>query len=170
MRILATFNALLLVASLAHAGPVDDCNQVHDLNRQLRGCTAYIKQGKATPENLATAYLNRANIYAQRGKYPLAFANYASAIKLDPRNPLAPYNRGNAYLDIRQHQLTRSCAAGRLRCGGLDQGLIGTPMPTSPSIARTQLRARRRKLRDRPQVPTRLRGDRQPRAVRLTHR
>lgn len=104
MRILATFSALLSVASLAHAGPMDDCNQVHDLNRQLRGCTAYIKQGKATPENLATAYLNRANIYSQRGKYPLAFANYAAAITLDPRNPLAPYNRGNAYLDTGQYE------------------------------------------------------------------
>jgi tetratricopeptide (TPR) repeat protein len=103
MRSLATLGALLLGASLAHAGPVDDCNQVRDLNRQLRGCTAYIKQGTAAPENLATAYLNRANIYAQRGKYPLAFADYASAIALDPRNPLAPYNRGNVYLDTRQY-------------------------------------------------------------------
>ena len=90
MRSLAIPAALLLAASLAHAGPVDDCNQVRDLARQLRGCTAYIKQGKAAPENLATAYLNRANIYAQRGKYPLAFADYGSAIALDPRNPLAP--------------------------------------------------------------------------------
>jgi tetratricopeptide (TPR) repeat protein len=105
MRILATSGALLLIASLAHAGPVEDCNQVRDLSRQLRGCTAYIRQGKAAPENLATAYLNRANIYAQRGKYPLAFADYASAAALDPRNPLIPYNRGNAYLDTRQYKL-----------------------------------------------------------------
>jgi tetratricopeptide (TPR) repeat protein len=104
MRILAIFSAFLLVASLAHAGPVDDCNQVHNPNRQLRGCTAYIRQGKAAPENLATAYLNRANIYAQRGKYRLAFTDYASAITLDPRNPLAPYNRGNAYLDTQQYE------------------------------------------------------------------
>jgi tetratricopeptide (TPR) repeat protein len=101
---LATLGALLLVASLAHAGPVEDCNQVRHPDRQLRGCTAYIKQGKAVPENLATAYLNRANIYARRGKYPLAFADYASAIALDPRNPLIPYDRGNAYLDTRQYK------------------------------------------------------------------
>lgn len=105
MRSLATLGALLLGASLAHAGPVDDCNQVRDLNRQLRGCTAYIKQGKAAPENFATAYLNRANIYAQRGKYALAFADYASAVARDPRNPLIPYNRGNVYLDTRQYEL-----------------------------------------------------------------
>jgi tetratricopeptide (TPR) repeat protein len=105
MRRLATFGALLLLASGANAGPVDDCNQMHDPDRQLLGCTAYIKQGKAAPENLATAYLNRANIYARRGKYTLAFADYSSAMELDPRNPLIPYDRGNAYLDTRQYEL-----------------------------------------------------------------
>jgi tetratricopeptide (TPR) repeat protein len=105
MRSLAILAALLLGASLAHAGPVDDCNQVRDLARQLRGCTAYIKQRTAAPTNLATAYLNRANIYSQRRKYQLAFADYASAMALDPRNPLTHYNRGNAYLDMGQYEL-----------------------------------------------------------------
>jgi tetratricopeptide (TPR) repeat protein len=105
VRIVVTTLAFLLGTSLSHAGPADDCNQVRDLNRQLRGCTAYIKQGSGEPQNLATAHLNRANIYAQRGKYTLAFADYASAIALDPRNPLAPYNRGNAYFDTGQFEL-----------------------------------------------------------------
>jgi tetratricopeptide (TPR) repeat protein len=105
MRSLATLGALLLGASLSHAGPAEDCNQVRDLNRQLRGCTAFIKQGNATPENLATAHLNRANIYARRRKYALAFADYASAVTLDPRNPLISYNRGNVYLDARRYEL-----------------------------------------------------------------
>jgi tetratricopeptide (TPR) repeat protein len=105
MRSLATLGALLLGASLSHAGPADDCNQLRDLNRQLRGCTAFIKQGKAAPEKLATAHLNRANIHARRRTYAQAFADYASAIALDPRNPLIPYNRGNAYLDARRYEL-----------------------------------------------------------------
>ena len=105
MRSLATLGALLLGASLSHAGPADDCNQIRDLNRQIRGCTAFIEQGKAAPENLATAHLNRANIHARRRKYALAFADYASAIALDPRNPLIPYNRGNVYLDTRRYEL-----------------------------------------------------------------
>jgi tetratricopeptide (TPR) repeat protein len=104
MRSLAILAALLLVPSLAHASPVEDCNQVRDLARQLRGCTAYIKQGKAAPQNFATAYLNRANIYAQRRQYKLAFADYGAAVARDPRNPLIPYNRGNAYLDTRRYQ------------------------------------------------------------------
>jgi tetratricopeptide (TPR) repeat protein len=105
MRSLATLGALLLGASLSHAGPADDCNQVRDVNRQLRGCAAFIKQGEGATENLATAHLNRANIHARRRKYAQAFADYASAIALDPRNPLIPYNRGNAYLDARRYEL-----------------------------------------------------------------
>jgi tetratricopeptide (TPR) repeat protein len=92
----------LLGVGLAHAGPVDDCNQVRDTDRQLRGCTAYIKLGQGDPQNLATAYLNRANVYAQRAKYNHAFADFDAAMALDTQNPLIPYNRGNAYFDTKQ--------------------------------------------------------------------
>jgi tetratricopeptide (TPR) repeat protein len=89
---------------LAHAGPVEYCNQLRGRDLQLRGCTAYIRLSKASPENLATAYLNRANVYAQRTKYDLAFADYSAALSLDPSNPLIPYNRGNAYFDRQQYE------------------------------------------------------------------
>ena len=95
---------LWLGVGLAHAGPAEDCNQLRDLDLQLRGCTAYIRLGKGSPENLATAYLNRANIYAQRTKYDRAFADYGAALALDPSNPLIPYNRGNAYFDRQQYE------------------------------------------------------------------
>ena len=104
MRLMTACAALLLGTSLAHAGAAEDCNQVRDPDRQLRGCTAYIRHGKGAPENLATAYLNRANVYAQRAKYDRAFADYAAALALDPENPLIAYNRGNAYLDTRQYE------------------------------------------------------------------
>jgi tetratricopeptide (TPR) repeat protein len=83
----------------AYAGAIDDCNQVRNPDRQLRGCSAYIKSGAAEAQNLATAFLNRANVYAQRGQYAKAFADYERALQLDPGNPLVPYNLGNAYLD-----------------------------------------------------------------------
>jgi tetratricopeptide (TPR) repeat protein len=105
MRIIVILGALLLGASLASAGPADDCNQVRDIGRQLRGCTAYIIKGSGAPENLATAYLNRANIHAQRANHALAIRDYAAAIALDPRNPLAPYNRGNLYFDTKRYEL-----------------------------------------------------------------
>jgi tetratricopeptide (TPR) repeat protein len=96
---------LLAFTTPAGAGAADDCNQVSDLNRQLRGCTAYITSGKVEPQNLATAYLNRANIYAHRKQYGHAFADYDTAWQLDPGNPLIPYNQGNAYLDSGRHDL-----------------------------------------------------------------
>ena len=95
---------LLLGTRLGACGPAEDCNQLRNPDRQLRGCTAYIKLGKGAPENLATAYLNRANVYAQRAKYDRAFADYDAALALDADNPLIPYNRGNAYFDTRQYE------------------------------------------------------------------
>src|SRR5262245_66301002 len=106
MRTMAICIALLFGASLAHAGPAEDCNQLRDGNLQLRGCTAYIRLGKGSPENLATAYLNRANIYAQRTKYDRAFADYSAALALDTTNPLIPYNRGNVFFDRQEYEST----------------------------------------------------------------
>lgn len=94
-----TFLSAVASTTWANAGAVDDCNQVRDLNRQLRGCTAYIQSHPDQPGNLATALLNRANIYARRSQYDKAFADYKRALELDPSNPLIPYNMGNAYLD-----------------------------------------------------------------------
>lgn len=105
MRIIAICCALLLGASAAAAGPIEDCNQVRDPERQLRGCTAYIRLGKATPQNLATAHLNRANVYAARRDYRHAFTDYASAVALDPESALVRYNRGNARFDTKQYGL-----------------------------------------------------------------
>ena len=34
-----------------------------------------------------------------------AFGDYAAAMALDPRNPLAPYNRGNLYFDTKRYEL-----------------------------------------------------------------
>jgi tetratricopeptide (TPR) repeat protein len=104
MRLMTACALLVLGSGLALAGPVEDCNQLRDPDRQLRGCSAYIKLGKGTPENLATAYLNRANVFAQRARYDRAFADFDAAMVLDAQNPLIPYNRGNAYFDTRQYE------------------------------------------------------------------
>jgi tetratricopeptide (TPR) repeat protein len=100
--------AIPFLLGAARAGPIEDCNQLSDWRRQLRGCSTYIKQAKGESENLATAYLNRANIYARRRDYRRAFPDYAAAIARDPQNVLLFYNRGNAYFDTKQ--FTRAVA------------------------------------------------------------
>ena len=86
-------------------------------------------RASATPENLATAHLNRANIYAHRGKQDLALGDYAAAMALDPRNPLAPYNRGNLHFDAEAVRLgdrglyASRGARWRIRARVLNRGL-----------------------------------------------
>jgi tetratricopeptide (TPR) repeat protein len=84
------------------AGPIDDCNQARDAQRQLRGCTAYLKLTSADGKSRAVALLNRANIFARYGRHDQALADYQSAAALDPANALIPYNCGNVYLDSGQ--------------------------------------------------------------------
>jgi Tfp pilus assembly protein PilF len=120
MRLFTLFLPLVLAgASAAHAGPVEDCNQVRAPNRQLRGCTAYIHSRPGQPGDLATAFLNRANIYARRTQYEKAFSDYKRALELDPGNALIAYNVGNAYLDSGQPALA---AAAFSRAVSLDAG------------------------------------------------
>jgi tetratricopeptide (TPR) repeat protein len=97
--------AVLAQISVARADPVDDCNSVGDMQRQLRGCTAYINTENVAAANLATAYINRANVYAQQRQPRLAIDDYAAAMALDAGNPLAPYNRGNLYFDMQRYDL-----------------------------------------------------------------
>jgi tetratricopeptide (TPR) repeat protein len=118
VRIVILATILLCAIAPASAGPAEDCNQVRDMSRQLRGCTAYINKAGGSPENLATAHLNRANIHAQRGKAALALEDYAAAMALDPRNPLVPYNRGNLHFDRKRYDLA---AADYTRAIELDE-------------------------------------------------
>jgi hypothetical protein len=108
----------LPLRSAANAGPADDCNQVRNPDRQVRGCSSFIKSAAGGPESLAIAHLNRANVHARRGKSELAFADYAAALQFDPKNPLILYNRGNAYFDIKRYD---QAIADYTRAIALDQ-------------------------------------------------
>ena len=120
MRLFTLFLLLVLGgASAAQAGAVEGCNQVRDPNRQLRGCTACIHSRPDQPGNSATAFLNRANIYARRAQYEKAFTDYKRALELDPSNALIPYNVGNAYLDSGQPALAAEAFSRAVR---LDAG------------------------------------------------
>lgn len=78
---------------------VESCNQFEDRNRQIRGCTEYIRSGKALGPNLAVAYTNRGIAYASAGDYKRALADFNEAVRLAPDSPFPYYNRGNLYYD-----------------------------------------------------------------------
>jgi tetratricopeptide (TPR) repeat protein len=105
VRILLLIAAVLAQVPIVRADAVDECNSLGDIRKQLDGCTAYIATGSASAQNLATAYVNRANIYAQQHQALLAIDDYVAAMVLDPSNPLIPYNRGNLYFDMRRYDL-----------------------------------------------------------------
>jgi tetratricopeptide (TPR) repeat protein len=85
----------------ARADDVADCNEGRGDTR-IRGCSRIIKTrrlfGKPiSKQNLAFAYSNRSNAYAEKGEYDRAIADFDKAIKLKPKDAKAYSNRGNAY-------------------------------------------------------------------------
>ena len=107
MRTLLALLPLVLSSGLAAAepeNPVAACNQFEDRARQIRGCTEYIRTGKALGPNLAVAYTNRGIAYASQGDDKRALADFTEAIRLAPDSPFPYYNRGNAYYDRKEYE------------------------------------------------------------------
>jgi tetratricopeptide (TPR) repeat protein len=65
--------------------------------QRLAGCTAVIKAGHESAQNLAKAFNNRGNAYLGLRDYERAIADYGRAIEIDPQHAPAFYGRGNAY-------------------------------------------------------------------------
>ncbi len=62
----------------------------------ISGCTAEIQSGKRKGAVLSAAFTNRGSGYANKGDYGRAIQDYDQAIKLDPKNAHALFNRGVA--------------------------------------------------------------------------
>ena len=103
---------LALAAPPALADPVADCNQFADPQRQIKGCTSFIRRGGLDIDALASAYINRGIAHGSTGKIAAAIADFTEAIRLDPKNALAYYNRGNANFDLKKLDAAAAdCAA-----------------------------------------------------------
>jgi tetratricopeptide (TPR) repeat protein len=84
---------VLWQAAAAHAGPLEDCEQVQDIDRRIRGCTDRIRQ---FPKD-AAAFFNRGSAYLSKGDLGLAIADNTKVVQLDSGYAAAYYHRGIAY-------------------------------------------------------------------------
>jgi tetratricopeptide (TPR) repeat protein len=90
---------VLWQAGAAYAGPLEDCDQVRDIDRRIRGCTDRVRQ---FPKD-ATAFFNRGSAQLSRGNLDLAIADNTMVIQLDPAYAAAYYQRGIAYESREQY-------------------------------------------------------------------
>ena len=63
----------------------------------ISACTAVIDNPKERPATLAAAHAARGDAYREKGEFDKAIDDLDQAMKLDPRNGTAIYNRGLAY-------------------------------------------------------------------------
>jgi tetratricopeptide (TPR) repeat protein len=63
----------------------------------IAACTRAIDSGQYTTQNVASLYTRRGNEYAYKGQYDRAIQDFDQAIRLDPQNVVAFYDRGIAY-------------------------------------------------------------------------
>lgn len=107
------FVGLFLVA-LAMAAPAmaqgqqmtEQCenkNKQYSLDVMIAACTQAIQSGQWSGSNLAWAFNNRGNAYADKQDEERALADFGVAIQLNPTYALAYYNRGTIYHDRRDH-------------------------------------------------------------------
>lgn len=76
----------------------------HDPDTLIRGCSAIIRSGRETPENLARAHFNRGRAWSDRGEYARAMQDFDEAIKLDPNYPDALNSRALAWRGLGQNE------------------------------------------------------------------
>src|ERR1051326_1637442 len=93
----------LLASVLAGAAAAQSLAQswawCHDDNpdRLIRGCSAIIRSGRETPDNLSRAFFNRGRAFADQGQFDRAIQDFNEAIRIDPNYADAFNNRGIAY-------------------------------------------------------------------------
>jgi tetratricopeptide (TPR) repeat protein len=92
---------LVLCCSHARASNVnhkgiqrDTSTATKDYQSAIKNYTTAIKKGGKDKKTLASNYQNRGHMYANLGMYDKAFADYNMALKLDPKNGDAYWNRG----------------------------------------------------------------------------
>jgi tetratricopeptide (TPR) repeat protein len=71
----------------------------------IRGCSAIIRSGKETPDDLARAFFNRGRAFTDLGRYDVALQDFDRAIKLVPEYPDAYNSRALAQAGLGKYDL-----------------------------------------------------------------
>ncbi|MGE5200523.1 MAG: tetratricopeptide repeat protein [Acidobacteriota bacterium] len=70
----------------------------------IAACTAVMRSGHATKEELYRAYYDRGVLYRDRKQHTLAVRDFTQAMRLDPKNSDAVLNRGVSYGALGQYR------------------------------------------------------------------
>ena len=105
MRFFLVLILIIIFVEPASSDPRDwrDCESSAP-DRMIKGCTRIIRSGKESRKNLSLSYMNRGNAYHLKNQYDQAIANYDEAIKVNPRNARAYYNRGLSYIALKDNE------------------------------------------------------------------
>lgn len=71
-----------------------------DSDQAIAGCTRVIGARRVRRANLSAAYYNRGLAYRDKRIYDKAIADFSEAIRIDPKNAKAHYQRGNIHADL----------------------------------------------------------------------
>src|SRR5262245_27978729 len=72
-------------------------------DQQISACTSVIQSGGRSPGDLAVVFRSRGGGHARQGQYDRAIADFNEALRLDPSDDRARYNRGLAYALSGEH-------------------------------------------------------------------
>ena len=109
--LLICFLAQLTIAASAQAQTQQQLDWCSNRNnptpdQRAEACTAAIHSGRYTGVNLAIVFNNRCWAHIDRQDLEKALADCNEAIRINPQEPHAYYNRGNIYL--RRNELDRA--------------------------------------------------------------
>jgi tetratricopeptide (TPR) repeat protein len=91
---------LVVIASCAAAGPVEDCNNSRDMDLRIKGCTQFIQQSK-DPKQTAVGYIQRGEGYNAKKDYDRAITDYTTAIAKGGVDGY--FKRANAYFSKKDY-------------------------------------------------------------------
>ena len=136
MRAFFIFIALIFIASGPLAGPsfainqkdISDCDQDESDDLRITGCTRLINAREVSTRSIASAYNKRGIAWKQKGEFDKALADYAQAIRIDPKQRYPWHNRAHLWLSREQYD---KAIADFNQAIKLDPAQAAGPTPTT---------------------------------------